>query len=178
MMSLLIAGRYPEKVTAVAAWGPVYDLVDFYAQSRAAGRHYANDIWRACGGDPRTAGPIQDECLQRSPMTHLDGARDGEVPVFIGQGIYDSFLYPSQSARAFNHLADAEDRLTEDELEQLRRRRLPEQLLGASLEESFFGEGDPEALFARHSASVWLVIFRSNHEMVYQATLRWFISDP
>jgi len=25
---------------------------------------------------------------------------------------------------------------------------------------------------------VWLVFFRADHEMVYQATLRWFASDP
>ena len=39
MMSLLLAGRHPDKVTAVAAWGPPYDLEEFlppYARERTA----------------------------------------------------------------------------------------------------------------------------------------------
>jgi poly(3-hydroxybutyrate) depolymerase len=178
MMSLLLAGRHPDKVTAVAAWGPTYDLVEFYRQSRAAGRHYAGDLSRACGGDPRESGPAQEECLRRSPMTYLDAAREHGVPVFIGQGIYDSFVSPSQGATAFNQLADPEDRLSAEELDQIGRHRLPEHLLGSITTETFFREGDPEPVFARQSGAVWLVFFRADHEMVYQATLRWFASDP
>lgn len=178
MMALLLAGRHPDKVTAVAAWGPTYDLIDFYRQSRASGRHYARDIARACGGDPRESGPAQDECLRRSPHTYLDTAREEEIPVYIGQGIYDSFVSPTQGARAFNQLADPEDRITDDEMEFIERRRLPDHLLESIETETFFGEGDPDPAFARQSASVWLVYFRADHEMVYQATLRWFASDP
>ena len=178
MMALLLAGRHPDKVDAVAAWGPTYDLVDFYRQSRSAGRHYYRDLARACGGDPRESGPAQDECLRRSPMTYLDGARENGVAVFIGQGIYDSFVSPSQAARAFNQLADPADRFTDEELEQIRRRRLPEHLLDSITTETYFGDGDPTPVFARQSAAVLLVLFRADHEMVYQATLRWFASDP
>ncbi|HSM02773.1 MAG TPA: alpha/beta fold hydrolase [Acidimicrobiia bacterium] len=178
MMALLLAGRHPDKVTAVAAWGPTYDLIDFYRQSRSAGRHYARDLVRACGGDPRESGPAQEECLRRSPMTYLNTAREEEVPVYIGQGIYDSFVSPSQGARAFNQLADPADRITEDELEVIERRRLPDDLLESIETETFFREGDPDTAFARQSASVWLVYFRADHEMVYQAALRWFASDP
>jgi len=178
MMSLLLAGRHPDKVTAVAAWGPPSDLIDFYRQSRAAGRHYASDLWRACGGDPREAGPAQDECLKRSPMTYLDAARENGVPVYIAQGIYDSFVSLSQGARTFNLLADPEHRLSDEEVEELGRRRLPEHLVREITTETYFGDGDPEPLFARQSAGVRLVYFRANHEMVYLATLRWFASDP
>jgi poly(3-hydroxybutyrate) depolymerase len=178
MMALLLAGRHPDKVTAVAAWGATYDLIDFYRQSRFAGRHYAGDLWRACGGDPRESGPAQEECLRRSPMTYLDTAREHGVPVFIGQGIYDSFVSPSQGARAFNQLADPEDRLSDEELEVIGRRRLPEHLLDSVTTETYFGQGDPSPVFARQSGAVWLVFFRASHEMLYQATLRWFASDP
>lgn len=178
MMALLLAGRHPEKVTAVAAWGGPYDLVDFYRQSRAAGRRYANDLTRACGGDPTSAGPARRECRRRSPMHYLDAAREQAVPVFIGQGIGDSLLSPSQGARAFNQLADPEDRFTDEELEQIGRRSVPEHLAGAIQTETFFGEGDPAPVLARQSASVWLVFFQANHEMVYQAAMRFFASDP
>ena len=178
MMSLLIAGRHPDKVTAVAAWGPPYDLIDFYDESAATGRHYAGDLWRACGGDPRDGGAAEEECLRRSPMTYLDAAREQGVAVYIGQGFYDSLLSPSQGARAFNQLADPADRLSEEEIEQIGRHRLPDDLAGSVTAETHFGEGDPQPLFARQSARVWLVFFEADHEMVYQATMRWFASDP
>jgi pimeloyl-ACP methyl ester carboxylesterase len=179
MMALLLAGRHPDRVTAVATWGPVYDLLDFYLQSRRAGRHYAWDLWRACGGDPTGGGPAEEDCLRRSPMTHLDTAREQGVPIYIGQGIYDSFLSTRQGANAFNHLADPEDRLTTEQVDDIaRRRRIPEDLAEQTSTETYFGEGDPTVLFARQSAAVWLVYFRADHEMVYQATLRWFASDP
>ncbi|MCJ7724818.1 MAG: alpha/beta fold hydrolase [Acidimicrobiia bacterium] len=178
MMGLLLAGRHPDKVTAVAAWGTVYDLIAFYSKSRAAGRHYSWEISNACGGDPRSEGAAQDECLQRSPLTYLDGAREAGVPVFLGHGLQDSFVSPRQSAYAFNQLADPEDRFTDEQIELFGRWRVPEEIAGPPTIETYFGEGDPKVLFARQSASVWLVYFQSSHEMVYQATMRWFASDP
>jgi poly(3-hydroxybutyrate) depolymerase len=178
MMALLLAGRHPDKVTAVAAWGPVYDLISFYDWSRRTGRHYAWDISSSCGGDPRVAGPAQEECERRSPMTHLDAAKEEGVPVYIAQGIWDSLVRPSQGAQAFNQLADPADRLTEEEVAEVERRRLPDSLVDSITTESFFGEGDPQPVFARRSDSAWLVYFQADHEMAYLATLRWFASDP
>jgi poly(3-hydroxybutyrate) depolymerase len=178
MMALLLAGRHPDRVTAVAAWGPVYDLVAFYQQSRAAGRHYAGEIRRVCGGDPSSSGPAQEECLRRSPITYLDTAREQGVPVFIGQGIADTLQRPSNAANAFNQLADPEDRLSEEEVEAIGRRRLPDHLSGSIATDTYFGEGDPAPVFARQSGAVWFVLFQASHEMVYAPALRWFATDP
>ena len=178
MMALLLAGRHPTKVAAVAAWGPVYDLISFYSRSRPAGRHYAWEIEAACGGNPTQEGPAQDECILRSPMTYLDDAREAGVPVYLGHGLRDSLLSPRQSAYAFNQLADPEDRLTDEQIEVFGRWRVPEELAGPITMETFFGDGDPEVAYARQSASVWLVYFWSSHEMAYQATMRWFATDP
>jgi dipeptidyl aminopeptidase/acylaminoacyl peptidase len=178
MMALLLAGRHPDRVTAVAAWGPVYDLVAFYQQSRAAGRHYAGEIRSVCGGDPSSSGPAQEECLRRSPITYLDAAREQGVPVFIGQGIADTLQRPSNAANAFNQLADPEDRLSEEEVEAIGRRRLPDHLSGSIATDTYFGEGDPAPVFARQSGAVWFVLFQASHEMVYAPALRWFATDP
>jgi pimeloyl-ACP methyl ester carboxylesterase len=178
MMSLLLAGRHPDKVTAVAAWGPPYDLIEFYEQSLETGLHYAEDIAAGCGGDPREEGAAHDECVQRSPQTHLDNAREEGVAVFIGQGLYDSLLSPGQGASAFNQLADEADRLGEDVMEAIWQGGLPEDLTGSIEADTYFGEGDPEPLFARQSGSVWLVFFDADHEMVYEASARFFASDP
>jgi poly(3-hydroxybutyrate) depolymerase len=178
MMGLLIAGRHPSLVTAVAAWGPVTDLIGFYGSSRASGRHYAWDIERACGGDPRPEGPAQDECLRRSPATYLDLARDAGVAVYLGHGLRDTIVDPRQSARAYNQLAAPADRFTVEQIDQFGRRTVPEELAGLPPVETYFGAGDPPVLFARQSGPVRLVYFGARHEMVYLATMRWFASDP
>lgn len=177
-MSLLLAGRHPDKVTAVAAWGPPYDLIDFYRQSRAAGRGYAPNIRAACGGDPTESGEAEQECLHRSPLTHLDRAREEQVPVFIAQGIHDSLLWPSHGAGAFNQLADPDDRFTEEQLAVIAEGAVPDDLSEPVNAETYFEEGDPTPVLARESGPVLLVLFDADHDMAYQPTLRWFASDP
>ena len=178
MMSLLLAGRHPDKVTAVAAWGPPYDLIQFYQQSVQAGRGYAGEIRSGCGGDPTDDEAARDQCFHRSPMTHLDAAKEERVPVFIGHGMFDSLLSPRQAAMAFNQLANSEDHFSDEALEEIARGSLPEDVSESIATETFFGEGDPEPILARQSRAVWVVFFEADHEMVYEATVRWFASDP
>lgn len=177
-MSLLMAGRHPDKVTAVAAWGPPYDLIDFYRQSAAAGRGYAPNIRAACGGDPTASEEAEQECLHRSPVTHLDAAREEQVPVFIAQGIHDSILWPSHGAGAFNQLADEADRFSDDQMAVIAEGGVPEDLSEPVSAETYFGDGDPTPVIARQSASALLVLFDADHDMAYQPTLRWFATDP
>jgi len=177
-MSLLLAGRHPDKVTAVAAWGPPYDLIDFYQQSLAAGRGYAPNIRAACGGDPTESGEAEEECLHRSPLTHLDTAREEQVPVFIAQGIHDSILSPRHGAGAFNQLADPDDRLSDEQLEVIGDGGIPDDLSEPVSAETYFEEGDPAPVLARQSGAALLVLFDADHDMAYQPTLRWFASDP
>ncbi len=178
MMALLLAGRHPEKVSAVSAWGPTHDLVDFYDFSRSRGLGYTTHISVACGGDPRVAGPVRDECLKRSPVTYLDSARESGVPVFIAQGIRDSFVPPNAAADVFNLLADPEDRLSAAEVDVFGGGAVPGHLSDWAATVTHFGGGDPGPVFARQSASVLLVYFQAGHDMVYNATARWFASDP
>lgn len=176
MMSLLLAGRHPDKVDAVAAWGPPYDLIWFYEQSANEGRGYAGQIRSGCGGNPTSDPAAEEQCLHRSPMTHLDAAREESVAVFLGHGIDDHLLNPRQSAVAFNQLADEADRFSEDQLDAIGRSSLPEGFWGVIEAETHFGEGDPEPVFSRQSANVLLVYMDSDHEMVYEAAARWFVS--
>jgi poly(3-hydroxybutyrate) depolymerase len=177
-MSLLLAGRHPDKVTAVAAWGPPYDLIEFYRQSVAAGRHYAPDIIAACGGDPTESSAAEEDCLNRSPLSYLDTAREEQVPVYIAQGIHDQLLSPFHGASAFNQLAEPADQLSEDQLAAIAGGAIPDDLSGSIGIETYFGEGDPAPVFARQSAAAWLVFFDKDHDMAYGPTLRWFATDP
>ncbi len=178
MMGLLVAGRHPEKVTAVSAWGPPHDLAAFYDYSRRNGLGYATHIRTACGGDPREAGPAQDECVTRSPSTYLDTAREHSVPIFIGQGINDPYVNTDTAAEVFNALADPEDRLSDDDVDLLDRRRVPGDAWDAVTIETHFRDRDPNPVFARESSSVLLVYFQAGHDMVYNAAAQWFASDP
>ncbi len=178
MMALLLAGRHPERVTAVAAWGAPNDLVDFYRQSRITGRHYYWNIAIACGGDPRESGPAQEECLRRSPTTYLKTAKQEGVAVFIAQGLGDTLVSPRNGANAFNQLAQARDRLTDEEIMSIGAHRIPTELAGDITIETYFERGDATPLFARRSGQVMLVFFEGRHDMVYGATARWFASDP
>lgn len=176
MMGLLLAGKHPDKVTAVSVWGPPHDLVDFYEHARKAGLRYANDIRRACGGDPRNAGAAQEECLTRSPATYLASAREHAVPIFIAQGIRDRYVPPRVGAEVFNELADSADRLSAEEVRLFGRGRVPEHL--SITTDTYFGDGDPAPVFARQSGRALLVYFQLGHDMVYNASARWFASDP
>ncbi len=178
LMALLLAGRHPDRIAGAAAWMANYDLVDFYAHSRRAGRSYYRHIATACGGNPTTDEAARDECMHRSPAGHLDAARDGGVPVYLGHGISDTLAPPIQSAHAFNHLAAPEDQLPEDLLEAIAAYRIPDTHLGIVETETYFGDADPAVLFAVESGTVRLVIIEGSHDMVYQPALRWFASNP
>ncbi len=178
MMALLVAGQHPDKVAAVSSWGPPHDLSDFYTFSRGKGLGYWGDISRACGGDPRTEGDAQDECLARSPMTYMDTLREHEIPVFIGQGIRDPYVMRNAAVDVYNALADPFDRLSEDDVDLLRRGRVPGDASEAVTIETHFEDRDPDPVFARKSGPVLLVYFQADHDMVYGATAEWFASDP
>lgn len=178
MMALLIAGQHPEKVTAVSAWGPPHDLENFYDFARWNGLGYWDDIRRACGGDPREEGLVQYECATRSPSSYLDTIRGHEIPVFIGQGIWDPYVMRNAAADVYNGLADPADQLTEDEVDFLRRGKIPGESADAVTIETYFDDRDPDPVFARQSGSVLMVYFAARHDMVYGAAAEWFATDP
>lgn len=178
MMALLVAGQHPDKVAAASAWGPPEDLVEFYDFARAKGLGYWADIGTACGGDPRVEGPVQDECLDRSPSNHLDNVREQSVPIFIAQGIRDQYVPRNAAAEVFNALADPLDHLSAEDVDLLDRGRVPGEAAAAVTIETYFRDRDPDPVFARSSGAVLLVYFQDDHEMVYNAAARWFASDP
>ncbi len=173
MMALLLAGRHPDKVDAVAAWGPPADLLAFYENSARRGASYVADIRAACGGDPTTNPAARDECVERSALTYADNIRDGGVDVLLGQGIDDTLVLPNQTARTFNVLADPGDRLTDGQVAAIGRGEVPSNLSSVTVE-TYFSAADPAPVLARASASILLVYVDAGHDMVYEATARWF----
>lgn len=175
MMSLLMAGRHPDRFAGAAAWVPIDDLVDWYGYHEDRDTAYAEQIRASCGGDPLVEEPVAAECAQRSPTTHLDAAREAGVPVYLAHGIDDETVPPHNSARAFNRLARPEDRLPDDVTAALRENTLPTQLRGEIDGEAYFGSDDPEVLFVRESGPVTLVLFDGAHDMAFHPGLDWMV---
>jgi poly(3-hydroxybutyrate) depolymerase len=175
MMSLLLAGRHPERFAGVVSFVPIYDLIDWYAYNEEEGTEYVDQIAASCGDDPTAEPEARQECEHRSPASHLDGAREAGLPVYIAHGLDDDVVPPHHALQAFNHLADLEDRLPDDAVEALRQNELPDELGGATDAESFFGGDDPDVYAAIGSGPVTLVLFDGEHDMAYHPGLEWMV---
>jgi dipeptidyl aminopeptidase/acylaminoacyl peptidase len=176
--ALLMAGRYPELWTAVSAWVPILCLNHWfqYNKTHQPGRHYVDHITASCGGVPTPGSEAAKSCARRSPATYLDGARGKEVRLQIAVGVSDDYVPPSHSLRAFNDLAETEDRFTEKEIVSIDATLdLPD-----SLNENREGQGDEvysraghPKIYERTSANSTLVLFEGGHDIVYNAGLLW-----
>ena len=173
-LGLLLAGRAPEIWAGVSAWVPISDLNAWYEESRRLGTKYARQIAASCGGNPLGDGPAAAECRKRSPLTHLERARD--IPLDINHGIRDGRnsadpVPISQSLRAFNLLAAPADRLTEEEIEYFgREEEVPSHLRN---ETSGPSDGGLKVLFRRQSGNTRLTVFDGAHDKNTEAAVRW-----
>lgn len=174
LMALLLAGRHPDRFAGVVAWVPMYDLTEWYLYSLHHGRRrYADEIMASCGGDPSTDRAAHRACQARSPRTHIHGAREAGVPIYIGSGLADQVVTPDRVLTQFNDLAQPADRLDDDVVSEAARNRLPAALHGAAAPGHFFAREDPRVVFARTSGPVTVVLFDGGHEMVFAPGLRW-----
>jgi len=175
MMSLLMAGRHPDRFAGVAAWVPVHDLVRWhgYNASLSPPPDYAAEIEASCGGNPQAEAGARRRCLRRSPISHLDRARKAGIPVYLGHGTEDTLVPPDHALRAFNQLADPADRVGRRTLARVARNDIPDHLRGDVENGTGFDRRDPDVVFARRSADVTLALFEGEHDLVYHPALRW-----
>lgn len=176
MSALLLAGRHPERFAGVVAWVPVHDLPDWHAYNSAKETDYDDEIEALCGGDPQTDPAARQECLRRSPVTHLEGAREAGLPVYVGGGLSDRTVPPDAAVRAFDQLARPMDRLGPTVVRAAREGELPEGLRSSG--RSFFTDADPDVLLTRSSGAATLVLFDGEHEIVYNPGLAFLASLP
>lgn len=175
MMTLLMAGRHPERFAGAVAWVPIHDLGAWHAYQPSA--DYAREIEQSCLGNPSTDPAAAEECAQRSPSAHLDAARDAGVPIYIGAGLADHIVPATHAVWAFNQLADPDHRLSEAQAGAIGAGSIPEELAGEIGEGTYFAEEDPPLVFARSSASVTLALFDGGHEGVYNPGLAWMVDQ-
>lgn len=170
--ALLMAGRRPELWAGVSAWVPIVDLERWYHENKADGDKHWREIGNSCGGPPGASEEVDRQYELRSPITWLEGARG--VNMDINAGIRDGHegsVPVSHTLRAYNKIADQEDRLTEAEIEYfVHEARVPPLLQHETPDPSY---GDKQPLFRRHAQCVRVTLFDGAHELIPQAALQW-----
>ena len=181
-MALLMAGRAPERWTAVSAWVPITDLAAWHAECRVAGRPYADDLERACGGTPSGGVPgdspvVDAQYRARSPITCLDPSIN--TPLDINAGILDGHTGSGRSGsvsishtlRAFNAVAAPQDRIGDAEIAHFVEHAAVPPGLQSDWSDPLYGE--KRVLFRRTSGNARVTIFDGGHEIIYEAALTW-----
>jgi predicted esterase len=178
MMSLVMAGRYPEKFTAAVAWVPVYDLHDWYAFLSPSQLQYTiqyrADIEASCGGNPLADDTAKKECGKRSPSAYLKNAHGKGIRIFISGGLSDPFVPPSHAIRAFNDLVEEGQKISESDYQFIdKSKTLPEHLKGHENTNRFFEEAGLPVVFKRTSRGKTLILFDGGHDMIYNVGFEW-----
>lgn len=169
---LLMAGRHPDIWAGVSAWVPIYDLKDWYFETKERELRYADEIVASCGGAPGDSNRVDMEYWKRSPIAYLENAR--KVNLHINTGIrdgHDGSVPISHSLLAFNAVADAKDRLSKRQIDQfVRKAEVPKSLRRQIIDASY---GDKPPLFRRHSGNAIVTVFDGAHELVSDAAIAW-----
>lgn len=175
-MTLLMAGYYPERFSAVSAWVPITDLAawnEFHSQSEPIGK-YAKNVRDCCGGVPGDSEEVDTEYRKRSPNDYLD--RVGELPVDIAAGIHDGHTGSvpiSHSLNAFNVIAKSHGTplIEHDFISYLvEHQRLPEGTKATfDVEENY----PREVHFRKRSQNTRVTIFEGGHEGLATPACDW-----
>jgi len=166
-MTLLMLGRHPEIFAAGAAFCPITDLARWHADSLLVhpgrGKHYAKMLEGACGGTPAEK---PEEYAHRSPLTWLDRARKAGVGAYIVTGIHDGWkgsVPVGHSFRAFNALANPEDRVSEADIAVIEEtQKVPAALAYNGPKDPFYSER-LRIHFRRTSANVRFTLMEGGH---------------
>ena len=97
-------------------------------------------------------------------------------PVDVGHGLDDANVPADHGVRAFDALADEDDRLGEDVASAAADGQLPDDLDGEVTAPTGFDDDDPPVRFARASGPVTFVVFDGEHDLVFRPGLAWLWS--
>lgn len=172
-MTMLMAGRHPERWTAASAWVGISDLAAW--QTRHAKSRYGEMVRNSCGGAPGESAAIDVQYRNRSPLTWIDRAVD--LPLDLAAGVHDGHkgsVPIRHTIDAFNRVAAAQRLpvVSEEEIAELSRPngRLQRPRPGDQPECPTFGR----AIYLRRTAGkARVTIFEGGHERIAQAAAEW-----
>jgi phosphoglycerate dehydrogenase-like enzyme/pimeloyl-ACP methyl ester carboxylesterase len=166
--SLLMAGRYPEIWAGVSSWVPIFDLKDWHADRKREKSGYFREIEMVCGGAPGDSPEIDEQYKQRSASTWLTEAKD--VTIEISGGIHDDIIPISHTLRAFNVLAEPEDRIAQCDIEYIdKHHKLPAHMQ-MELDDCSY---EKKILFRQKSNNARVTIFDGGHQILCKAALNF-----
>ncbi len=172
-MAMLMAGRCPERWTAVSAWVGISDWAAWH--ERHAEGNYGAMLRASCGGAPGESVEVDEQYRVRSPQTWLH--RAAGLPLDISAGIHDGHtgsVPVRQTIDAFNVVARAggHEAITEDEIEQLSD---PAGRLGAPKPSDLEpDEAYGRAIYLRrHAGPARVTIFEGGHEGLAGPAIAW-----
>lgn len=175
-MSMLMAGYFPQRFSAVSAWVGISDLADWYRFHVKDGKpqRYAQMIAASCGGAPGDSPVVDAEYKARSPIFHLHKAAG--LPLDLNAGVEDGHTGSvpiRHTLRAYNVLAATSGgRLVSDEeMEQLwQNRRLKEP---QKSDEGFDPTYGRKIFLRRKAGTARVTIFDGGHEGIARAGCEW-----
>jgi len=177
-MTMLMAGRYPDRWRAASAWVGISDLVSWHKKHR--GKRYGNMLEKCCGGAPGDSTQVDEQYVARSPIHFMRHAN--KLPIDLLAGVEDGHTGSvpiRHSLDAFNEIAKANGTpvISKTEIEQLSRRdgRLAQPQPG---DQGFDPDLGRKYFLRRHSNEARATIFEGGHESVARATIAWFEQHP
>lgn len=175
-MTLLMAGYYPQRFSAVSAWVGITDLPEWYRFHAPEGKPqgYALDILGVLGGKPGESQEIDADYRARSPIHFLHQV--GDLHVDIAAGVKDGHTGSvpiAHSLQAFNRIAatNGDDGVSDDEAEQLwTAEKLTSPQASDQVTDETYGR---EILLRRISGNSRVTIFQGGHEGLPEACCAW-----
>ncbi len=186
-MTLLMAGRYPDRFSAVSAWVPISDLSEWYRFHTRTGTvgNYAKNVATMCGGVPGESPEVDAQYHARSPISYL--ANVGDLAVDIAAGVHDGHVGSvpvAHSLRAFNAIAASANQplVSELEIEELwKDRKLSNPQSQDTTPDATFVSPDPskqkwdpsQILLRRTAGPSRVTIFDGGHEGLPSPACVW-----
>lgn len=172
-MAMLMAGRYPQRFSAVSAWVGISDLAAWHERHKAG--RYGQMCRASCSGAPGDNARVDAQYRLRSPITWLAGAV--EVPLDLAAGVHDGHkgsVPVRHTLEAFNVVARAQNgpTVTEKEIQQISRSdgRLQNPQPCDTIDDPDY---DRPIYLRRQAGNCRVTIFEGGHERLDESAARW-----
>ena len=173
-MAIMMAGRYPQRWTAVSAWVPISDLAAWW-RFHGDKNKYGIYLMAVCGRRPGDSAEVDRQYYERSPINFLDRAVG--LPLDIAAGVHDGHSGPvpvRHTLEAFNVLAKAQGKpaISEEEIRQISRPK--GRLINPQSSDRVKDSTYKRAIYLRRQAGKTRVtIFDGGHEQLVHAAMEW-----
>jgi poly(3-hydroxybutyrate) depolymerase len=175
-MAMLMAGRHPDRFSAVSAWVGISDLAEwqrFHSRGDKPDR-YAEMVVASCGGTPDASPAVTEQYRDRSPIFWLQNS--GNLPLDLAAGVHDGkkgSVPIAHTLRAYNVVAKSRGAalISEEamaELQETGRLAMPE-----GTDRTTDSSYDREIHLRRHAGTARVTIFEGGHEGIATAGCAW-----